>query len=49
MLLVNPKGVSVLEKVGIDDDKQLNSVGFMQEYIDTGALYYKKHFFQQGN
>lgn len=47
MLLVNNKGVSVMEKIGIDDDKQLNAVGFVQEYIDGGALYYKKHFFQQ--
>nr|XP_039270889.1 signal-induced proliferation-associated 1-like protein 1 isoform X1 [Styela clava] len=47
MLLINNKGVSVMEKIGIDDDKQLNAVGFVQEYLDGGALYYKKHFFQQ--
>lgn len=48
MHLVNNKGVSVTEKNGIDDDKRLNAVGFIQEHLDNGALYYRKHFYEQG-
>lgn len=48
MLLVNNKGVSVMEQSGIDDDKRLNAVGFIQEYLDSGALFYRKHFYEQG-